>query len=291
VFRFGGGVAENVAVSNCLLRQVFGCPIKFHGGPGSVFQNMSFSNLVLDEVTGPITLSLGPAAPRQNNASTQPKEYGEPVTQHAPAIARNIAFSNIHGTVTTDPPQLPDASVTSSYRPGEKHSCIALSAVGGAVMENISFADVHLTFGGGGTADDAARRDLPQIAGEYFALGPMPAYGFYARNCHGLTLSNVRLQFATPDLRPALILDHVTDAAIFGLNAQGHPDAESVCRFINTRDVLLTATRLLTPAAVFLRVEGPDNSGITLDGGDLSKAVKPVTIAGGADDSTVRLRL
>jgi hypothetical protein len=33
-------------------------------------------------------------------------------------------------------------------------------------MENISLENVHLTFGGGGTAEDAARRDLPQIAGE-----------------------------------------------------------------------------------------------------------------------------
>jgi hypothetical protein len=49
---------------------------------------------------------------------------------------------------------------------------------------------VHLTFGGAGTAEDAARRDLPQIAGEYFMMGPMPAYGLYARNVHGITMQN-----------------------------------------------------------------------------------------------------
>jgi hypothetical protein len=50
-----------------------------------------------------------------------------------------------------------------------------LNCVGDAILENISFDDIHLTFGGGGTAEDAARRDLPRIAGEYFMLGPMPA--------------------------------------------------------------------------------------------------------------------
>jgi hypothetical protein len=68
--------------------------------------------------------------------------------------------------VTTNPAQLTEASVTSGYRPGEGHSCITLNCIGGAVMENISLENVHLTFGGGGTAEDAARRDLPQIAGE-----------------------------------------------------------------------------------------------------------------------------
>src|SRR5712692_807402 len=31
VFRFGGGVAENITDSNCVLYEVYGCPIKFHG--------------------------------------------------------------------------------------------------------------------------------------------------------------------------------------------------------------------------------------------------------------------
>jgi polygalacturonase len=61
VFRFGGGTAENMAVSNCVLYQVYGCPIKFHGSPGSRFENMSFSNLILQDVTGPIHISVGPS--------------------------------------------------------------------------------------------------------------------------------------------------------------------------------------------------------------------------------------
>jgi hypothetical protein len=72
-------------------------------------------------------------------------------------------------------------------------------------------------------------------------------------------------------LRPALIFDHIEDAAINGLSVQGNPEAESVLRFIDSKQALLTATRLLTPAAVFLQLEGAANDGIIIDGGDLSK--------------------
>jgi hypothetical protein len=207
-----------------------------------------------------------------------------------PAAARNISFTNIHGTVTTDPPQLPGVPFTSRYRPGEGHSCITLNCVGDATLDHITFDNVHLIFGGGGTAEEAARRDLPQIAGEYFILGPMPAYGLYARNVRALTLNNVRFELRQPDLRPALIFDHVEDSAISSFSIQSNREAESALRFIDSKDVLLTAARLLTPAAVFLQLEGNSNEKITIDGGDLSKAVTPVACRNGALKEAVTLR-
>jgi hypothetical protein len=106
----------------------------------------------------------------------------------------------------------------------------------------------------------------------------------------GLTLQNVRFETQNPDRRPAVILDHVSDATINGLAAQAHADAESWLRFIATRDVLVTAARVLTPAAVALRVEGADSAGITIDGGDLAKAAKPLEFAAGATEGAVKLR-
>lgn len=288
VFRFGGGVAENITVANCVLYQVFGCPIKMQGRPGDRFENISFSDLVLQEVTGPICISIGPGSRRRRPAGAPAAASAR---DSAPAVVRHISFSNIHGTVTTNPPQLPECAVTSEYRPGELHSCITLNCVGDAVLEDISFANVHLTFGGGGTAEDAARRDLPEIAGEYFMLGPMPAYGLYARGARGLTLQNVRFQVSAPDLRPALIFDRVGDAAINGFSVQGNPSAESVLRFTGTRQVLLSAARLLTPSAVFLQLEGAANAGIIIDGGDLSPAAAPVACKHGAAESAVKLRI
>jgi polygalacturonase len=289
VFRFGGGQSENISISNCVLYDVFGCPIKFQGNEGSRFENISFANMVLQQVTGPIHISLGPRTRRNENVDeglqpTLPKET------RPPAIARNISFSNISGTVTTSPPQLAETTLTSDARPGEGHSCITLNCIGDATMENISFDNIHLTFGGGGTAEDAARRDLPKIAGEYFMLGPMPAYGFYARNSRGITLQNVRLQMSSPDLRPAVIFDHVEDVAVNGLSVQATPAAESALRCINSKQILLTAPRLLSPAAVFLQLEGVENENIKIDGGDVSKAATALAFKDGATKKAVQLR-
>jgi Glycosyl hydrolases family 28 len=283
VFRFGGGTARDISVSNCVLREVYGCPIKFQGDPGSHFENISFSNLVLDDVTGPISISIG-------RGHWRPSDGPSPEVV-PPVLVRNISFSNIQGNVTSQAPaELSEGTLGVGSRPGEIRSAIVLNAIDDAVLERISFNNVHLTFGGGGTAEDAAIRDVPKVFGEYFELGRIPAYGLYARNARGLTLQNIRFEVSTPDLRPAVILDHVEDAAFYGLSVQGNKDAESVLRFISAKQVLLTAPRVLMPATTFLQVEGEDNNDIIVEGGDLSRAAKPVAFKSGASEQSVTLR-
>jgi len=95
---------------------------------------------------------------------------------------------------------------------------------------------------------------------------------------------------ATPDLRPAIVLDSVSDASFSGIAMQGNPDGPSVLRCINTTDTLIASPRLTTSAAVFLAVEGERSAGITLDGGDIRKAGKNVTFDRGATEKSVSLR-
>lgn len=294
VFRFGGGEAENITVSNCLIYETYGCPIKMRCGPGSRFENISFSNLVMKNVTGPISIGLGPQprrqpsqpAPNATETNTPPARTEQPET---PGIVRNISFHGIHATVAK-PVQLPDVPFTSGYNPGEVFSCITLNGMDQGFLENISFNDVHVTFPGGGTAEQAAVRNVPKVAGEYYEIGVPPAYGMYARNVRGLTLHDVRFEVAAPELRPALVFDHVEDATVDGFSAQGTKDAESLMRFIDTRDILLSAVRVLKPAAVFLRVEGAASDRITIEGGDWSKAAAPLSFSADAPRKSVKLR-
>ncbi|TDX02040.1 glycoside hydrolase family 28 protein [Dinghuibacter silviterrae] len=258
VFRFGGGEARNITVSNCLIYEAYGCPIKMRGGQGSRFEDIRFSDIVMRDVTGPISIGL----------------QGE-------GVVRNISFSGIHATVVK-PVQLREAEFTSGYRPGEVFSCMVLNGVGEAYLENISFEDVHVHYPGGGTEEQAAVRAVPAIAREYFEIGVPPAYGLYVRNVKGLTLSNIRLTVDNPELRPALIMDHVTDAAVNGLSAQGDENVESLIRIIDSSDVLLTATRVLSKVPVFLRLEGPACANIKVDGGDQTKATKLTAFEAGA---------
>jgi hypothetical protein len=242
------------------------------------FENISFSNIVMRDVTGPISIGSGPQRPHPG--ITPPNE---------PGIVRNISFSGIHATVVK-PVQLRDTEFTSNYNPGEEFSCITLNGVDEAILENISFNDVHVHFPGGGTAEQAAVRDVPKVAGEYYQIGVPPAYGLYARNVKGITLNNVRFSLADNDLRPAIVFDHVEDGAVNGLSVQGSKEAGSALRLIESSDILLSASRVTRPAAVFLQVEGGGSRNIKIDGGDWSKAGTPVAYKAGADAKEVRIR-
>jgi len=244
----------------------------------------------MKNVTGPISIGLGSRRrPRSESGANQTNSPPAEITEtRPPGICRNISFSGIHAIVSA-PFRLADLPFISGYNPGEIKSCIGLNAVGG-IIENISFSDVQITFPGGGTAEEAAVRDVPKVVGEYYAAGVFPAYALYARSVRGLTLNNVRFEVAGPEARPAVVFDHVEDAAVNGLNAQGTKDAESLLRFIGARDVLLSAARLLSPTPVFLQVEGADSAGITVDGGDISKAATPVALKADAPSNAVKLR-
>jgi polygalacturonase len=322
VFRFGGGVVKNIAVSNCLIYETYGCPIKIGAGR-SQLENLSFSNLIFQNVTGPIGINFS-ARPRTFDAAVSAADLArydldkdgklddaelaarnddrakaaaaEAASMPAPYV-RNISFSNIRATVVKEPTMSYTDMVTiGRVYDGEQNSCIVLNGIGDAVIENVSFDDVHVTYAGGGSAELAAKRKIPETAREYFGawaeapFGP-PAYGLYARNVKGLTLQNVRFEVASPDLRPAVVLDNVRDLAVNGFSAQGNSQGESVLRFTGVQDALLTATRVLTPTGAFLQLEGEKNAGVTVDGGDLSKAKTPVTFRDGATPVAVKLRV
>ena len=178
---------------------------------------------------------------------------------------------------------------------GEQYSCITVNGVGDAWLEDISFDDIHVVSAGGGSAELAAKRDIPQMAAEYFGVwntkpfGP-PAYGIYARHVKGLTLHNVRFEYANADLRPAVVLDHVQDASIVGLTAQAEEKTESVVRVIESQDVLISAAKVLNPTPAFLQVEGKGSEGIFVDGGDLRKVTNPATAAHDGSMNAVKVR-
>lgn len=285
VFRFGGGQCENLTVSNCVIYDTFGCPIKMQVRSGDRMENMIFSNLVMTNVTGPIYIGLGSA----------PRNALNPDQITAGGIVRNIQFRGIRATVAARPdltefPYLPGTPISDIY-PGEHHTCISLTSVPGQFIENILLSDVQVIYAGGGTAEMAALRDVPQVSGgEYFACGVLPAYGLFARNVRGLVLDDVRFEMAAPDARPAMVLDHVQDAAVNGLNVQGDKNAESVLRFIGSRDVYFNTPRLISAATVFAQAEGTDNANITIDGGDISKATKQIAFKNGAKKNAVTVR-
>ena len=284
VFRFGSGNTENIAVTNCLIYETYGCPIKISAGKAKI-ENLFFSNIIMRNVTGPIGIGFSGPSNNSNTREASP----------AKSFIRNIVFNNIRATVVAQPVDHPDIHFGLSIREGEKNSCITLNAMGDYFLENISFSDVHVTYAGGGTAAQAGKRDVPKIAAEYFGVwdpapaGP-PAYGLFARNVKGLTLHNVRLDYEKADARPAIIFDNVQDASISMLSAKGNKESE-LLRFINTKEVLISSARVLNTAHTFLKMEGAGSAGIVVDGGDLRKAMTQISFDNGALKESVTARI
>ncbi|MFI5453347.1 glycoside hydrolase family 28 protein [Pedobacter sp. UC225_61] len=287
IFRFGSGDAQNIAISNCLIYDTYGCPIKISSGNARL-ENLTFSNIIMRNVTGPIGIGFsGPSKRGTNDAS-------QATTQ--PTFVRNIVFNGIRATVVPVPVNHPDIPFDVKVYLGEHFSCITLNALGNNFIENVSFTDIHVSYAGGGSKELASKKDIPQTAQEYFTVwdpapsGP-PAYGMYARNVKGLTLQNVRLEFDQADARPALIFDNVHDCTITGLAVKGSKTADCTLRFTNSKDVMISSARLLTPANAFLKIDGKTNAGLMLDGGDLRKATKTVVFENGATIKSIKIRV
>lgn len=282
IFRFGGGKSQNITVTNCVIMESYGSPVKISTGRGQL-ENFIFSNIIMRNVTGPIGIGFSGTSRNNNNNNTPASE---------PSFVRNIQFKNIQATVVTRPVDHPEIPFVVKPFPGEDNSCITLNAMNDVYLENIQFLDIHISYAGGGTAAQAAKRDIPAIASEYFGVwgtepyGP-PAYGLYARNVKGLTIQNVRFEFLQKDLRPAVVMDNVQDAYISGLQVMADKEGESALRLINCREIFLTAPRLLNPAKVFLQLEGQHCEAITLQGGELRKAEKQIAFVRGADKKAI----
>ena len=106
IFRFGNGQAENIAISNCVIYETYGCAIKIRIGGGARIEDVSFSNLVMRDVTGPISIGLDSS--RRTNAAA-PK-----------GVVRGLSFNGIRATVVSkaaSTPTCPSATISVPAKP------------------------------------------------------------------------------------------------------------------------------------------------------------------------------
>jgi hypothetical protein len=285
-FRFGPesrGNFEEIAVSNCVIHDTFGCGIKLQMNEGAEMKNIAFNNLVMENVTGPISLRLANwvsgSIPREGNEN-------RPI-----GTFRNVLFSNIRARVAAiAQPELFNQEWKAES--GEERSCISITGLPGHPIEGISLSEIRVTFPGGGTSSEAARRtvpDLPNTYPEYFMFGVLPAYGLYAHHVKGLSLNNVRFDLASSDLRPAIVCDDVEGLDLAAFQAQANEQAECLIRLQQARRVFIRSSQPLQTCQAFLRIEGSQSRDIGLSGNDLREAKKPVDLAESAPQQVVEL--
>lgn len=90
-----------------------------------------------------------------------------------------------------------------------------LAGIPGGPIEDVTLRDIALSYRGGGTVADAARRpgDLVEAYPEPSMFGSTPTWGLWCRHVRGLTVDGLALATGG-DARPAVRLEDVTDVSV-----------------------------------------------------------------------------
>ncbi|MDE5649804.1 MAG: hypothetical protein K2I35_02145 [Duncaniella sp.] len=105
-------------------------------------------------------------------------------------------------------------------------------------IRNVWLNNIRLQFKGGG-AKELVNKQYREQGTNYpepkFA-GQTPAYGLYARHVDGLHANDLTFSYERPEYRPAVVLDDVTDATLYHIDAPTEPGIEKIVTF-NCTDI------------------------------------------------------
>lgn len=231
------GNFENITVSNCVFKECMGGGIKIDMFEGAAVKNCIFSNIVMDTVTAPISMFL---ATWTDIGST---DANPPMMK--PGYISNISFNNIYAVAAecsfapwgTDNPTVEEYE--DSIKRPDRSSNLFIHGYPGNEIENISFNNVDIVFPGGGSVEQANRRDMIDMdeininADGYWTCdkstwGVMPAFGLYARHVKGLKLNNVTFRLKNVDNRHAIFCQQSDGIVINGLETDANKSVEEV---------------------------------------------------------------
>jgi hypothetical protein len=195
-------------------------------------------------------------------------------------VLRNVMISNVRATVrpvTVEDPMM-RVDVDDKAKIG-----MMITGLPGYRVENVTLSDIHITFPGGGTREDAAIV-VPEdetMYPEQFFFGVLPAYGAYLRHVRGITFHNVRFELEDADRRPALYAEDVEDLELVAFRAEGDLEAESLIRLVDARSVFVQGSRPLNEVATFVCVEEGNPEEVLLLNNDLRRAGRALVDADG----------
>lgn len=175
------GDFRRIRIRNCTFERSRGLAIETVDG--GVIDDLEASNLIMREITtAPLFLRVGARLRAPEGAQ--------------PGVIRNVTIRDVKAVDI-----LPDYSALIMGLPD-------------APIENVRLENIRLTYAGGGTVEDAARdpEDLPDAYPEPSMFGRTPAFGLWTRHVRNLSLHNVELTTAEPDLRPAVLHQNTTFA-------------------------------------------------------------------------------
>jgi len=247
------GGFKNITISNCTIdshhrgKGFYGYNLGSTGlslemVDGGTLENITVSNITMKGVRSPLFLRLGNRA----------RPHTEGVEKPGVGIFRNVVISNIIATEL------------------DTLGCSILGIPGHAI-ENVTLSNIRMRFPGGGTTEDA-EKVLPEQEDGYpdaSRFGTLPAWGFFCRHVDGLRISNIDLEVAGQEQRPAMVFDDVKNLYLDGFSEEKKTGgAGRTIMLRNVRGALIRGCRPHTASRSFLRLEG-ETSDVSAVGNDL----------------------
>lgn len=234
---------EDIDISHCEIYDTRNGGIKLLTVDGAHLRRVTISDITMKNVRTPMLLRLG----SRLNVFRKGKDVQQPTGSFEQVVIRNIKA---------------DAAADAQLKPP---SGILITGVPGHAIHQVTLENIEINLAGGGTADQA-RHAVPEAIDQYpevKTFGPLiPAYGIWARHVRGLTLKNIRINLASPDLRPAFIAEDGENIELSGWQVTAAAGAESIVRLENVRGAVVKGFTIRGKAVSFVKKEGQASSRI-----------------------------
>ena len=184
------GGFKNITISNCVFEFCRGLALETVDG--AVIEDIVISDITMrDIVNSPIFLRLGARMRGPEGTSV--------------GAMRRITISNIN-----------------VYN-ADSHFSSIISGVPGNVIEDVQLTNVRIWY----RQMDSSFAKIPAVVPENekaypepAKMGIMPAYGFFIRHVKEIKMNNVEVGYLGKEVRPAMVLDDVTDVDLFRVKLQ-----------------------------------------------------------------------
>ena len=226
---------------------------------GGHVRGIMISNLVMKGVRAPIFLRIGNRGRGQKAETT------------IPGTLSNITIDNIIAY---------DASITSS-----------ITGLINYPVEDVSISNVRIEVNGGGSKELAERKikEEEKKGPDSIMFGPLPAFGFFCRHVHDLTMRNISVTFKNNDARPVLVCDDVSDLCVEGLKANSQIEAHSLIRLVNVSDAIFQGMTVPKGLQTWVDVRGMSSKHILLLPIELIDVQKPYTLGKDVSQDVVKM--
>ena len=238
------GGFQNICLSNCTIYDTRLGGISLELVDGGTLDQVSISNVTMNNVSGAIFIRLGDRA----------RPFNENLAKPGMGRLSNVIISNVQAT-------------------NIGNTGCSITGLQGYAVENITLENIRITFQGGGTKD-LVNREIPEIPEKYpeFSMfGKLPAYGFYCRHAKNLRFIDVEINFTEPDERPAIVCDDISGLELHKIKGISTGN-EPLIKCKDVKNVFIQSCIAPRGIETFLSISGLKSEHITLSGNDLSGA-------------------